>query len=88
MSGGACAECCTPAVLLRLVPAGKLRPIAEALSRMSAEDRAMYRLPEDALGAIHYRSIERIYGDSVSFPVSQPSAAVRSGSHLGRGFQV
>lgn len=25
----------------------------------------MYRLPEDALGAIHFRAIERIYGDSV-----------------------
>lgn len=33
---------------------------------MTAEDRAMYRLPEDALGAIHFRAIERIYGDSVS----------------------
>jgi hypothetical protein len=48
-----------------LFPAGKLRPIAEQLSRMSAEDRAMYRLPEDALGAIHFRAVERIYGDSV-----------------------
>lgn len=32
---------------------------------MSPEDRAMFRLPEDALGAIHFRAIERIYGDSV-----------------------
>lgn len=32
---------------------------------MTPEDRAMYRLPEDALGAIHFRAIERIYGDSV-----------------------
>jgi hypothetical protein len=36
---------------------------------MSPEDRVMFRLPEDALGAIHFRAIERIYGDSVrAFP--------------------
>lgn len=46
-------------------PAGKLRPIAEQLARLSAEERTVYRLPEDALGAIHFRAIERIYGDSV-----------------------
>jgi hypothetical protein len=48
-----------------LCPAGKLRPIAEQLARLSAEERTVYRLPEDALGAIHFRAIERIYGDSV-----------------------
>lgn len=30
---------------------------------MTPEDRAQYRLPSDALGAIHYRAIERIYGE-------------------------
>lgn len=66
--------------------AGKLRPIAESLARMSPEDRAMYRLPEDALGAIHYRAIERIYGDSVRSkgPAGQPAGCGCGCRHVNR----
>lgn len=41
----------------------KLRPLRDTFSQLSPEDKALWRLPETALGAIHYRSVERIYGD-------------------------
>eukprot|EP00878_Enallax_costatus_P007439 GHUV01007791.1.p1 GENE.GHUV01007791.1~~GHUV01007791.1.p1 ORF type:complete len:1062 (+),score=409.26 GHUV01007791.1:105-3290(+) len=41
----------------------KLRPLREQFMTMSPEDKALYRLPGDALGAIHFRAVERIYGD-------------------------
>lgn len=39
---------------------------------MSAEEKASFRLPVDAMGAINFRAIERIYGDQVR---SGPAAA-------------
>eukprot|EP00879_Flechtneria_rotunda_P010154 GHRR01010615.1.p1 GENE.GHRR01010615.1~~GHRR01010615.1.p1 ORF type:complete len:776 (+),score=281.26 GHRR01010615.1:210-2537(+) len=41
----------------------KLIPLRDVLAAMSPEDKALWRLPEGALGAIHFRAIERIYGD-------------------------
>eukprot|EP00775_Hariotina_reticulata_P006274 gene6274-6513_t len=41
----------------------KLQPLAASFAAMSPEDKALYRLPEGLLGAIHFRAAERIYGD-------------------------
>eukprot|EP00882_Tetradesmus_deserticola_P011207 GHRQ01011856.1.p1 GENE.GHRQ01011856.1~~GHRQ01011856.1.p1 ORF type:complete len:534 (+),score=277.95 GHRQ01011856.1:129-1730(+) len=41
----------------------KLRPLRDLFAGMSPEDRALWRLPEGELGAIHFRAVERIYGD-------------------------
>lgn len=43
----------------------KLQPLATSFAAMSPEDKALYRLPEGLLGAIHFRAAERIYGDQV-----------------------
>lgn len=40
-----------------------LRPIADKIMAMSSDEKANFRLDEDALWPIHYRSIEKIYGD-------------------------
>jgi paired amphipathic helix protein Sin3a len=43
----------------------KLRPLRDMFAGMTPEDRALWRLPESELGAIHFRAVERIYGDQV-----------------------
>jgi paired amphipathic helix protein Sin3a len=43
----------------------KLRPLRDLFATMTPEDRALWRLPESELGAIHFRAVERIYGDQV-----------------------
>ncbi|KAI8469341.1 MAG: hypothetical protein J3K34DRAFT_522233 [Monoraphidium minutum] len=40
-----------------------LRPVSAALGGMASEDRVQYRLPDGMLRAVHFRAIERIYGD-------------------------
>ena len=44
----------------------KLLPLKELFDQMGAEERANYRLDENSLSPVHYRAIERIYGDAVS----------------------
>lgn len=40
-----------------------LRPIADRIMGMTAEEKANFRLDEESLGQIHYRAVEKIYGD-------------------------
>lgn len=58
----------------------KLIPLRDQFAAMSPEDKALYRLPEDALGAIHFRAVERIYGDQgpqiVELMKKNPTVAV------------
>lgn len=42
----------------------RLQPLAEQLETMGPEEKANFRIPEGALGPIHYRSISKIYGDA------------------------
>lgn len=40
-----------------------LRPVIERIESMSPEERSHYRLKEGALGPVHLRAVERVYGD-------------------------
>lgn len=40
----------------------RLQPLAEQLETMGPEEKANFRIPEGALGPIHYCSISKIYG--------------------------
>ena len=44
----------------------RLQPLAEQLEAMPPEDKSNFRIPEGALGPIHYRSIQKIYGMRVT----------------------
>ncbi len=41
-----------------------LRPIAERIQSLSAEDKSNFRLEEGMLTPLHFKSIEALYGDS------------------------
>lgn len=43
-----------------------LRPLADRIAQLSGEDKANFRLSDDALSPIHYRAVERIYGEQVT----------------------
>lgn len=43
----------------------RLSPLAEQLETLGPEEKANFRIPEGALGPIHYRSISKIYGKSL-----------------------
>ena len=40
----------------------RLQPLAEQLEALGPEEKTNFRIPEAALGPIHYRSISKIYG--------------------------
>ena len=40
----------------------RLQPLAEQLEALGPEEKTNFRIPEAALGPIHYRSISQIYG--------------------------
>ena len=40
----------------------RMHPLAEQLMAMEPEERANFHIPEGALGPIHYRSVQKIYG--------------------------
>eukprot|EP00180_Rhodochaete_pulchella_P001140 Plantae.Rhodophyta-Rhodochaete_pulchella.ctg1955.p1 GENE.Plantae.Rhodophyta-Rhodochaete_pulchella.ctg1955~~Plantae.Rhodophyta-Rhodochaete_pulchella.ctg1955.p1 ORF type:complete len:806 (+),score=140.93 Plantae.Rhodophyta-Rhodochaete_pulchella.ctg1955:54-2420(+) len=58
----------------------KLEPIAATIAKLTAEDKKRYALADGALGAVHFRAIERIYGENGVEIVEQvrinPSVAV------------
>jgi len=58
----------------------KLEPIGATIAKLTYEDKRKYALAEGALGAVHFRAIERIYGDHGAEVVDQvklnPSVAV------------
>jgi hypothetical protein len=60
----------------------KLRPLRDLFAGMSPEDRALWRLPENELGAIHFRAVERIYGDQVGLGcILRLSDSIRFGAY-------
>lgn len=40
----------------------RLQPLAQQLEAQGPEEKANFRIPDAALGPIHYRSISKIYG--------------------------
>jgi histone deacetylase complex regulatory component SIN3 len=58
----------------------KLEPLAQVIANMSDEEKAKHMLAEHALGAVHYRAIERVYGahgsEMVLHVKMHPSVAV------------
>ena len=40
----------------------RMQPLAEQLMAMEPEERSNFHIPEGALGPIHYRSVQKIYG--------------------------
>ncbi|KAF6004791.1 Paired AMPhipathic helix protein [Cyanidiococcus yangmingshanensis] len=58
----------------------KLEPLAMVIANMSDEEKAKHMLAEHALGAVHYRAIERVYGahgpEMVMHVKMHPSVAV------------
>jgi histone deacetylase complex regulatory component SIN3 len=61
----------------------KLLPLKEMFDKMGVEERANYRLEENSLSPIHYRAIERIYGDAVSRGAAAVSNNERRGEWRG-----
>lgn len=43
-----------------------LRPLYEDIMKMTPEEKGTYRVPEKALSPIHYRCIQKIYGEGPS----------------------
>ena len=41
----------------------RMQPLAEQLMAMEPEERSNFHIPEGALGPIHYRSVQKIYGE-------------------------
>lgn len=40
-----------------------MEPLAKLIEDMSVDDRANYKMPPGALNAMHYRAVQRIYGE-------------------------
>ena len=41
----------------------RLQPLAQQLEAMPPEERSTFRIPDRVLGPIHYRSVQKIYGN-------------------------
>mmetsp|Transcript_15747 Transcript_15747/g.27617 ORF Transcript_15747/g.27617 Transcript_15747/m.27617 type:complete len:2133 (+) Transcript_15747:330-6728(+) len=58
----------------------RLEPIAATIAKLSPEDKKKHALAQGALGPVHFRAIERIYGDHGAEVVEQvkvnPSVAI------------
>ena len=57
----------------------RLQPLAEQLEALGPEEKTNFRIPEAALGPIHYRSISKIYGKCMCcFAIVAPSWCVEA----------
>ena len=44
----------------------RMQPLAEHLMALEQDEKASYRLPEGALGPIHFRAVQKIYGRNLT----------------------
>ena len=65
----------------------RMQPLAEHLMALEQDEKANYRLPEGALGPIHFRAVQKIYGTSRNF-VYYKSCNVLSVPYASQSMQV